>query len=105
MLGVKLHVGEAISNTIGGLLGKSSAASSILGKLTGGNGLESWLEDGKFTLHVESSGELSNPKISIKNKLTKPAETVIENLLDGSGENEKDSLKKAGKDLLKGLFK
>jgi hypothetical protein len=104
MLGVKLRVGEAISNKLGGLLAKSSAASSILGKLTGGSGADSWLENGKFTLHVESSGELSNPKVTIKNKLALPAGNLIESLLNGSAGDKEDSLEKSAKDLLKGLF-
>lgn len=101
MLGVKLHIGEVISNKLGGLLSGSSKVSGILGKLTGG---ESLLENGKLTLHLESSGELSKPKIRIKNNMTKPAEDLIDNFLGGEKDG-KDTLKKAGRDLLKGLLK
>lgn len=104
MLGVKLYVGEEISNKLGGLLG-SSKAGGILGKLAGGGIAESLIENGRLTLHVESSGELSNPQIRIKNKLAQPAEDLIDGLLGGEGADEEDPLKKAGKDLLKGLFK
>lgn len=104
-LSVKLHVGEAIVNKLGGLLGKSALASGILGQLSGGSGAESWLEDGKLTLHVESSGKLSNPKIRIKNELAEPAGNLIDSLINGGAKGEGDPLKKAGKELLKGLFK
>jgi len=104
MLGVKLHAGEAISNKLGGLLSKS-ATSGILGKLTGSKGLDSLLENGKLTLHVESSGELSKPKVRIKNNLLKPAGSLIDSLLGDSDENDEDPLKKAGKDLLKSFLK
>ena len=96
LLGVKLHVGEAISNKLGGLLGTFSE------KLTGSN---SWMEDGKLTLHIESSGELSQPKIRIKNNLGKPAENLIDSFLGSDKNAEDDPLKKAGKDLLKGFLK
>ena len=104
-LEVTLQTGEAITNKLGGLLNKSSKAASVLEKITGENGSNSWLENGKLTLHLESSGELSNPKIKVKNDLSKPASDIIDNLLGDSDEKEEDPLKKAGKDLLKGFLK
>ncbi|MGJ8657817.1 MAG: DUF748 domain-containing protein [Akkermansiaceae bacterium] len=100
-LGVKLYVGEAISSKLGGFLSNSSAVGGLLGKLSGG---ESLLEDGKLTLHLESSGELSKPKIRMKNKLAGPAEGLIDSFLGGS-DGKEDPLREAGKDLLKGFLK
>lgn len=100
-LGVKLHVGKSISSKLGGVIGKFS-------KQLGG--ASTWIEDGKIALHIESSGELSDPKIRLINKLTQPAESLIDSLIgkdrkESNNGEEVDSLRKAGKDLLKGLFK
>ncbi len=96
MLGIKLHVGEVISNKLGGVLGKFSE------KIAGNNTL---IENGKITLHIESSGELSSPKIRLKNKLAKPAEDLLDSLLGNDKDGKEDPLRKAGKDLLKGFLK
>jgi len=100
-LGVKLLVGEAISKKINSVLG--GKAGRLLGKFAGDTGLGSLLEDGKLTLHVESSGELSKPKVRIKSPLAKPSAELIDGLL--GDDEEGDSLKKAGKNLLKGFLK
>ena len=102
-VGVKLHIGNAISNKLGGLLSKSSKVEGLLGKLTGGDSL---LENGKLTLQIGSSGELSKPKIRLRNNIGKPVEGVLDHLLGGKHKgSSKDKLKKAGKDLLKGFLK
>lgn len=102
-LGVKLHVGNAISKKLGGLLSKSSKVGGLMGKLTGGDSL---LENGRLTLQLGSSGELSKPKIRLKNNIGKPVEGLMDHLLGGENKgSSKDKLKAAGKDLLKGFLK
>ena len=102
-VGVKLHVGNAISKKLGGLLSKSSKVGGLMGKLTGGDSL---LENGRLTLQLGSSGELSKPKIRFKNSIGKPVEGLMDHLLGGENKgSSKDKLKAAGKDLLKGFLK
>lgn len=100
LLGVKLHIGKSVSNKLGGMLG-GDMARGVLGKLVGGDGLGAFFEDGKLAIHVESSGDLSDPKIRLKNEIGKPAEKLIDGLL---GDDKKD-LKKVGKDLLRNFLK
>jgi len=103
-VGVKFHVGKALSGTIDSLLGESSQLSGLLGDLTEGSAL---LEDGRFALHIESSGLLSKPKISLKNDLNVAPMDLIDGFLNEKNnlrDNVEKKLKEQGKELLKGLF-
>lgn len=99
LLGVKLHVGKSVSNKLSGVLAGDTAR-GVLGKLVGGDAVGSLFEGGKLAIHVESSGDLSDPKIRLKNDIGKPAEKLIDGLM---GDDKKD-LKKVGKDLLKSFL-
>jgi len=103
-IGVKFHIGRALSGAVDGLLGEASKLGGLLDDLTKGSKL---LEDGRLALHIESSGALSKPKITLKNDLAVAPMDLIDGFLhekDNLRDNVKDKLKEKGKDLLKGFF-
>jgi len=105
-IGVKLHIGKIISGALDSLLRNTSKLGGVISDFAG---VESMLEDGRLALHLESSGDLSNPDVSLKNDFAKPGVELLEGVLkrdkDEIKEEVKKHLKKKGRDLLKGFLK
>ncbi len=106
-IGVKFHIGRAISGMLSGLVENSSTLGGVVGDLLGGG--EALLDDGRLALHIESKGDLSKPKIKLKNDFAKPANVLLDGLLNkgegGVRDNIENQLKEKGLDLLKGFLK
>ena len=100
--GVKLFASDSLSEKVGGFLEKSSKVRGLLGELTGEDSL---LEDGRLALSIESKGELSDPKIRVKNKFIPSSGDLLDSLFDSRGGSSRDNLKEQGKSLLRGLLK
>ena len=106
-IGVKLHIGKVISGALDSLLANTSKLGGAISDFTGVG--PSLLEDGRLALHLESSGDLSDPNISLKNDFTKPGIDLLEGVFkknkDDIKDDMKEQLKEKGMDLLKGFLK
>lgn len=105
-IGIKFHIGRAISGSLNGLLEKPSKLGGAVGDFLSGG--EALLDNGRLALHIESTGDLSKPKVRLKNEFASPANDLIDGVLRGSKgrirDNIENKLKEKGMDLLKGFL-
>lgn len=94
---VKIYVAQRVSKVIEALVSKSRQVGKLLDKVIGGSNAslrskENWVDNGRVFLLLESSGELSKPRLKAKNSILAPLQSKVESLLE-----KEDEIRDAGK--------